>query len=323
MIMLKNTKIIKEVVEEMGGRFEEVIPERNCYYIHIKNRAFIITRQFRVVRNFISISDSTKFKDLTYTLLRRNSLPTPETFFFFRKKPGDIAKKLANIKFPIIVKDSSGSNSIGIFPYIKNMAEAKRVIKDNLPRFHSLVAQEMIFGIEYRLLVLDNKIIGALEMIPPRVLGDGKSTVEELIKKKQKSTRKRTPIDEALKKIVKEQGFSLEQILPVGELVSIKRNSSLAEGGETKDVTELVHKKVTSLCVKASDAIGHYLAGIDVICDDISVDPDKQKFGILEINGKPDIYIHYNPDHGKPRNIVKDIIKFILKIGATKKSSSV
>jgi len=321
--MLKNAQIIKRVVEEMGGRFEEVIPERNCYYIHIKKRAFIITRQFRIVRNFISVSDSTKFKDLTYTLLRRNSLPTPETVFFFRKKPGDIAKKLGNIKFPIIVKDSSGSNSIGIFPYIKNMTEAKRIIKNNLPDFHSLVAQEMIFGTEYRILVLSNKVIGALEMIPPRVLGDGKSTVEELIKEKQKSTKKKTSFDEALKKIVKEQGFSLKQILPLGKLVFIKRNSSLAEGGETRDVTKLVNKKVAALCVKASDAIGNYLAGLDVICDDISLDPDKQKFGILEINGKPDIYIHYHPTYGKPRNVVKDIIKFVINIGATRKSSSV
>jgi len=321
--MLKNAQIIKRVVEEMGGRFEEVIPERNCYYIHIKKRAFIITRQFRIVRNFISVSDSTKFKDLTYTLLRRNSLPTPETVFFFRKKPGDIAKKLSNIKFPIIVKDSSGSNSIGIFPYIKNITEAKRIIKNNLLDLPSLVAQEMIFGTEYRILVLGNKVIGALEMIPPRVLGDGKSTVEELIKEKQKSTKKKTSIDEALKKIVKEQGFSLKQILPLGKLVFIKRNSSLAEGGETRDVTSLVNKKVTALCVKASDAIGNYLAGLDVICDDISLDPDKQKFGILEINGKPDIYIHYHPTYGKPRNVVKDIIKFVIKIGATRKSSSV
>ncbi|MFA7245023.1 MAG: hypothetical protein WC070_02465 [Candidatus Magasanikbacteria bacterium] len=321
--MLANAQIIKRVVEEMGGVFEEVIPERNCYYIHIKKRAFIITRQFRIVRNFISIADSTKFKDLTYTLLRRNSLPTPETVFFFRKKPGDIAKKLGNIKFPIIVKDSSGSNSIGIFPYIKNMVEAKRVINNNLPKFHSLVAQEMIFGTEYRLLTLGNKIIGALEMIPPRVLGDGKSTVEELIKEKQKILKKKTPIDEALKKIVKEQGFTLKQILPFGKLVSIKRNSSLAEGGETRDVTDLVHKNTAALCVKASDATGNYLAGLDVICDDITLDPSKQNFGILEINGKPDIYIHYNPTHGKPRNVVKDIVNFVVKIGATKKSKNV
>lgn len=315
--MLENTKIIKKVVEEMGGKFEEVISERNCYYIHFKKRAFLITRQFRIVRNFISISGSTRYKDLTYTLLKRNNLPTPKTVFFFRKKKEDIIEKLSDIKFPIIIKNSSGSNCVGIFPYIKNLEEAKKIIEDNLLKYTSMVAQEMIFGKEYRLLVLNKKIIGALEMIPPRVFGDGKTSIEKLIKDKPKNTRKKTKIDEVLRKILQEQGFKLQSVLKEGESVS---NASWSEGGETRDVTDLVHKKIVDICVRASDSTGNYLAGIDVICDDISLDPAHQAFGILEINGKPDIYIHYTPNYGSPRNVVKDIIKFIIKIGATKKS---
>jgi energy-coupling factor transporter ATP-binding protein EcfA2 len=41
----------------------------------------------------------------------------------------------------------------------------------------------------------------------------------------------------------------------------------------------------------------------------------------LEINGKPDLYIHYNPTHGQSRNVIKDIIQFILKLSTTQKSN--
>lgn len=307
----------------MGGIFEEVIPERGCYYIHVRGKSFLITRKFRIAKNFISIEGATAYKDLTYTLLRRQTLPTPTTVFFFRKnfQQEDVQKKLSAIKFPIIIKDSAGSNSRGIFPYIKNLAEAQTVLNKEISNFRSLIAQEMIFGKEYRVLMLDDKVIGALEMIPPRVFGNGKDTIAQLIVEKQKHTRRKTPLDQTLTKILEEQGFSLDHVPNVGEIISIKKSSSLAEGGETRDVTELVNKEIISVCSKASDAIGYYLAGIDIICEDISISPATQTFGILEINGKPDIYIHYNPTHGKSRNVVKDIINFILKLSTTRKSN--
>jgi len=307
----------------MGGTFEEVIPERGCYYIHVHGKAFLITRKFRIAKNFISIAGATKHKDLTYTLLRRRFLPTPTTIFFFRKKfiLKDVASKLVDMQFPIIIKDSSGSNSQGIFPYIKTLAEAETVIKTEIVNFSSLIAQEMIFGKEYRVLMLDDKVIGALEMIPPRVFGDGKSTIAQLIAEKQKHTHRKTPIDKTLEKILKEQGFSLEHVLNAGEIASIKKSSSLAEGGETRDVTASVNKEIISICAKASDAVGDYLAGIDIICEDITRNPTTQTFGILEINGKPDLYIHYNPTFGKSRNVIKDIITFILKLNTTQKSN--
>lgn len=314
--MIKNILLIKKVVEEMGGTFEDVLPERGCYYIHLRDKSFLIKRKFRIAKNFISIVEATAYKDLTYTLLRRCSLPTPTTVFFFRKnfRREEVKEKLADIKFPIIIKDSAGSNSQGIFPYIKNLGEAQSIINEEILNFRSLIAQEMIFGKEYRVLMLNGRVIGALEMIPPRIFGNGKDTIEQLIQEKQKHTRRKTPLDRALKRILKEQGFSLEYILADGETASIRKSSSLAEGGETRDVTDLVNKKVVSVCAKASDAIGHSLAGIDLICDNISLDPSAQTFGILEINGKPDIYIHYSPNHGKPRNVVRDIINFILKL---------
>lgn len=321
--MIKNPPIIKKVVEEMGGTFEKVLPERGCYYIHLKNQSILITRKFRIAKNFISISGATKYKDLTYTLLKQKSLPTPKTVFFFKKnfKLTDIEKKLADMKFPIIIKDAGGSNSRGIFPYIRSKAEARKILKVEINNFRSLIAQEMIFGKEYRVLMLNDKAIGALEMIPPRVFGDGKKTISQLIAEKQRHARKKTPLDKTLGSILHEQGFSLKHVLKKDEVAHIKKSSSLAEGGETKDVTELIHPKIISICAQATDAIGDYLAGIDIICDDISKDPDTQTFGILEINGKPDIYIHYKPDHGQSRNVVKDIINFILKLTSLQKNN--
>lgn len=321
--MIKNPPLIKKVVEEMGGTLEEVIPERGCYYIHVRGKSFLITRKFRIAKTFIGIAGATANKDITYTLLRRASLPTPTTVFFFRKnfKPEDVTNKLATMKFPIIIKNSSGSQGKDIFPNIKNLTEAITVINKEILNFRCIVAQEMIFGKEYRVLMLDSKAIGVLEMISPSVLGDGKSTIAQLIAKKPKRAHRKTPLDQTLEKILAEQGFSLETILGVKEIASIKKRASFADGWETLDVTDQINPKITTICAKATDAIGDYLAGIDIICENISVDPAMQTFGILEINGKPDMHIHYNPTFGKSRNVIKDIINFILRLSTTQKSN--
>lgn len=314
--MIKNPPIIKEVVKKMGGTIEKVIPERGYFYISLRGERILVSRKFNISANLITGSGATKFKDLTYILLKEYGLPTPKTVCFYKKTlPGEnIDKKLETLKFPIIIKDAQGSNSKGIFTDIPNPSEAKKIVQEKIVKFRSLVAQEMVFGKEFRVLVLKDKVIGVLELIPPRIFGDGKSTIRSLIIKKQEKCQQKTAFDSALEEILKKQGCTLDSVPEKGRELYIKKNSCLAEGGETRDVTDLIHEDIKKICVRATKVIGKYLGGIDIICEDISKSPKEQKLNILEINGKPDLYIHYNPTHGKTRDVVRNIIEFILEL---------
>ncbi|OGI29416.1 MAG: hypothetical protein A2288_03800 [Candidatus Moranbacteria bacterium RIFOXYA12_FULL_44_15] len=314
--MIKNPPIIKKVVQEMGGTIEKVIPERGYFYIKIEGKKIFVSRKFKIASNFISGSEVTKFKDLTYFLLKDENLPTPKTVCIYRKTllKGQLNAKLGELKFPIVVKDAKGSNSKGVFTNIKNSNEAKEIITEQIEIFPSLIAQEMIFGKEFRILVLKNRVLGALELIPPRVFGDGERNIETLIAEKQKKTAQKTAFDSSFHEILREQGFTLKSIPEKGKEIYIKKNSCLAEGGETRDVTEIVSEDIKKVCVKATRILGKYLSGIDIMCDDISKNTIGQNFNIIEINGKPDLYIHYNPTHGQTRNVIKEIINFILEL---------
>lgn len=314
--MIKNPPIIKKVVKEMGGTIEEIIPERGYFYMNIRGKKILVSRKFKISSSSLIGGEKTKFKDLTYILLKDEKLPTPNTVCFYRKTfdEKNIADKIRALKFPIIIKNAEGSNSNGIFPNIQDLPSAQKIIRKEIRNYSCLIVQEMVSGKEYRLLILKNKLIGALELIPPRVFGNGKDSVKKLIKEKQKQTRGKTAFDKALNQILKEQSFSLKSVPKKGEIVYIRKNSSLAEGGETRDVTDIVNKSAKNIGIKAAQAVEKYLVGIDVICDDIAKDPKKQGFNIIEINGKPDIYIHYNPNHGDTRDVVRDIIEFILKM---------
>lgn len=321
--MIKNPPIIKKIAKKMGGKIEELIPERGYFFIHIKGQDIFVSRKFKISRDLVSGGEITKFKDLTYIYLQRNDLPTPKTSCIFRQTLNikKLEKELKTFSYPVIVKDAEGSNSKGIFSNIKDIADAKRIILKELGSFPRLIIQEMVFGREYRILILDQKAIGVLELIPPRVLGNGKNSVKDLILKKQKNTEKRTPFDNSLNKILEEQNLSLESVPEKGKTVYIRKSSSLAEGGETKDVTDIVNKEIVEICVKATRITKKYLSGIDIMCDDITISPKKQNFHIIEINGKPDIYIHYNPTFGETRNVVEEIINFIIKLNKENKDT--
>lgn len=314
--MKKNPKLIKQTIEEMGGIIEEVLPERGCFYFSLKGKRILVTRKFAISRSPISNGRVSKFKDLTYVLLKEHGLPTPKTVCFYKKTFNlEKAKDILNtLEYPAVVKDAQGSNSKGVFTNIATPMEALMLVQKEFKNYSQLLVQEMIFGKEFRLLVLGDRVIGALEMIPPRVFGDGVSTIQELISEKQNYTEKRTIIDDSLREILEEQGMKLESVPEKGRIVNIKKNSALAEGGETRDFTDKIHPNIEKICVEASKVMGKYLVGIDVICEDVSKDPAEQAFSILELNAKPDLYIHYNPTHGETTNVVKEIVEFIVKI---------
>lgn len=314
--MIKNPPIIKKVVEEMGGTIEKIVPERGYFCININGEKIFVTRKFQIASDFFSGSALTAYKDLTYAALKENSIPTPKSVCLYRKTliGKELDKKLSCLKYPLVIKDAKGSNSRGVFTNIQNLETAKETILREMKKFSSLIVQEMVFGKEYRVLILKNKAIGVLEMIPPRIFGDGKSTVRELIKKKQAKKYNETKFDQTLREILKEQRTSLDSILEKDREIFIKKNSCLAEGGETNNVTELIHPGIERLCADAAKAMGKYLVGIDIICEDIGQNPAKQPFSILEINGKPDLYIHYKPTHGETRNVIRNIIEFILEL---------
>lgn len=313
--MQKNLSLIKKTVLEMGGSIEEFIPERGCFYINFLGKRILIENKISLSRQSSVSRQLTRCKDITYKLLQTHNLPTPHTECFYKRtyEPEVARQKLNTLSYPIIIKDAQGSHSKGIFPFVKNPDEAFLLIEKELPHYRSMIAQEMIYGKEYRLLFLDTKIIGALEMIPPYVMGNGISTLQELIKEKQKTTEKKTLFDKVFTKIITDQDYTLESIIPKDIIVHIKRSSSLAEGGETRDVTSKVHKEIEKICALASKAVGKSLVGIDIICDDISQGPSQETFSILEINGKPDLYIHYNPHHGQTRNVIRDIIEYMIE----------
>lgn len=312
--MKKNLKVIKESVESAGGKIESLKTKRDCWRIDYKNKTFYIEGKFRIFKTVLDTTFLAKFKDLTCEIFKREGFSYPKTLVVNESHSNkEIMEMLKNIQPPFVLKDVAGSLSLGVFTNISSKKKALDILQRELKNYKKMLIQETVSGKEYRVLVLEDKVLGVLQMIPPYVIGDGKKSVLFLIEEKQKRTKNKILQEDNLIKLLEDQKESLESIPEKGKKVFLKGRSCLAEGGETIDMTDKINSQIVAECTRLASACGLALAGIDLFCDDIALPIEKQNFYFIEINSSPDLYMHYCPNFGKPRDVVRMILDYIVK----------
>ncbi|MBM9547102.1 bifunctional glutamate--cysteine ligase GshA/glutathione synthetase GshB [Leptospira sp. 201903074] len=184
----------------------------------------------------------------------------------------------------------------------------------------SIIIEEFIEGPEYRFLVLGEAVVAVCNRVPANVVGDGKSSIRQLIAKKNEDPRRGEGHKTALEKIqmseveltiLKDQGLDFDSIPEPGKQIFLRKNSNISTGGDSLDVTELVHPEFKSIAIAAAKAAGAVICGIDIISSKIESKPDPKTYAILEINFNPVLYIHEFPYSGKPRFVGDKILDLL------------
>lgn len=307
--MTKNFKLLLKEAQEIGLVTDIIYPEKEVVEISDGSRKIIVKEVFSFANDPESSSAVlAKNKEITYRLWEREGVPFPRSRYFRNNSsfPKDTTE--LGLKFPLVFKKSNGKKSIGIRTNIGSFQELERIVADSEGSF---IIQEMVFGREYRLLIFKDRLLGALELVPPQIAGNGTDTIATLIQKKNASLQKKIIINEKVMQTLEKSGLSLDSVPENGVHVSLQENSCLAEGGSSIDCTDVVHEDMLRLAQKAAHAVNMELAGIDLICEDISADPNNQKVSFLETNSFPSLSIHYDPTIGKTRRVIRDILKDI------------
>lgn len=155
---------------------------------------------------------------------------------------------------------------------------------------------------------------------PPYIIGNGKDTILELIKKLNHDPKRgyqhdnelsQIIIDEATHVILAENNLSTETILPLEKKIFLKETANMSTGGTAEDVTELVHPDIRLLAERIARITHLDVCGIDMIAKNISKPLTKNNGAILEVNAAPGFRMHLFPSEGQPRNVAKDFIDML------------
>ncbi|NMA90746.1 MAG: hypothetical protein GX972_05390 [Amphibacillus sp.] len=226
----------------------------------------------------------------------------------------EILSYASQISYPVVVKPVEGSFGRDVHLNIKDDQEltiAFNKLRDN-PKIDSILIERQYNGNDHRLYVIDDQVVAAIERIPANIVGDGESTILELIEAKNE-LRKQNPrlisclikIDKELKTFIKDQGFKLSSILDKGERLYLTDKSNISIGGDSRDVLDNLSEKVKELSIKTIAAIsGLNHAAIDLIIS------ESGEATVIEINTTAQIGSLVFPMYGTPRDVPSAIIDY-------------
>ena len=261
-------------------------------------------------------------KRITKMMLEDNGIPVPR---------GTIASKLKSViedaeflGYPVVVKPLDGHHGKGVTIGVKNADELAVAFERAREHSVKVIVEKMMVGNDYRILVVDGKLIAAAHRIPAHVTGDGRHSIQELIAIENKNPRRGhghenvmtlLKVSDITQVLLTEKGYTLETVLAEGEVFQLERTANLSTGGSAVDVTHMVHSANKFLVERAIKIIGLDVAGMDVIAPTLET-PITQNGGvIIEVNAAPGLRMHLSPSEGKQRNVGKPIIDMLFPPG--------
>ncbi|OGD61941.1 hypothetical protein A2160_01065 [Candidatus Beckwithbacteria bacterium RBG_13_42_9] len=299
-----------------GIKFEIISRRFNLLKIFYRKKyLFIKTTSFPVNNQPSCAIANNKF--LTKKVLQSFNIPMPKSWLVRTRSQAReliLEKKL----YPCVLKPAQGAHGNHVYANIESFKEFNELLplvftKADGP--NNVLVEEYISGREYRVLVVGDKVSAVMERIPAHVIGNGQSSIRQLIRefnqnplvgKKYEKPLCRIIINGEVKRNLKKLGEKFISIPKKGEMVFLRQNSNISTGGIGKDATDVVCPLVKELAVQATKAIGMVISGVDIIYNEQS-----GKAYVLELNDTPGIDIHHYPVFGQPRQVADDIVDYL------------
>lgn len=261
-------------------------------------------------------------KEDTKFLLEQAEIPVPKGDII-RSEEG-LKDTIRWIKYPIVIKPVDGNHGRGITADINNWEDALEGFKRAKEISSRVIVERYIVGEDYRLLVIDYKLVAAAKRTPAGITGDGKHSIQELIDIVNSDPRRgyghekvltQITVDNMTKTIIKDAGMTLKTVLSEGEWMGLKDTANLSTGGTSTDVTDIVHPYNVFMAERIARIIGLDICGIDIMTTDISTPLPETGGAVLEVNAGPGFRMHLAPSEGLPRNVAGHVIDMMYPPG--------
>ncbi|CAD5968160.1 Cyanophycin synthetase [Planktothrix tepida] len=266
-------------------------------------------------------------KEGTKTLLDAARLPVPKGTVI--NSLDDLENAIDEIGgFPIVLKPLDGNHGRGITLDIQTWHEAENAYQmaKNESKIGSVIVERYYKGNDYRVLVVQGKVVAVAQRVPAHVIGNGRSTLVELVEDTNRDPRRgmghenmltRIEIDRQSIDILDQQGYRLESIPKSGQICYLKATANLSTGGIAIDRTDEIHPENIWIAERAAQIIGLDIAGIDITAPDISRPLREVDGVIVEVNAAPGLRMHIQPNEGKPRNVAAPIVDMLFPPGTS------
>ncbi|HFI0237657.1 TPA: bifunctional glutamate--cysteine ligase GshA/glutathione synthetase GshB [Streptococcus suis] len=260
-------------------------------------------------------------KVVTKKILDQAGFPVPAGAEFANKEGalryyGQVASSA------IVVKPKSTNFGLGIsiFQEPASLADYEKALDIAFSEDSHVLVEEFVAGTEYRFFVLDGKCEAVLLRVAANVVGDGSSTIRELVDKKNQDPLRgrdhRSPLEiinlgdiELL--MLEQQGYTPDTVLPEGVQAFLRGNSNISTGGDSIDMTDQMDESYKQLAADMATAMGAWACGVDLIIPDRNKPASKEEPNCtcIELNFNPAMYLHTYTYAGPGQSITPKILR--------------
>ncbi len=263
-------------------------------------------------------------KEETKNLLEAASIPVPRGTIIYDEE--DMERAVRRIGYPLVFKPVNGNHGRGATINIQNWDAAVEALTLAKKVSRGVICEKFITGFDFRLLVINYQLIAAAKRTPACVTGNGKSTIKQLVEEVNNDPRRgyghekvltAIKLDEMTLNILKDKNLSIDDVLPDGEVLYLKKTANLSTGGTSTDVTDLVHPDNVFMAERIARIIGLDICGIDIMASDLSTPISQNGGAVLEVNAAPGFRMHIAPAEGLPRNVAEPVIDMLYPPGSS------
>lgn len=264
-------------------------------------------------------------KEDTHNLLSELGLPVPLQHMVYSESQA--VRAAHRIAYPVVLKPLNANHGRGVSINLNSDEEVRLAF--NTAGEHgssrAVLVESFMTGLDHRMLVVNNELVAVAKRVPGHVVGDGKSTINQLVDKVNEDPRRgighekvltRLELDDQARRLMKKAGYDETSVLPADELFYLRSTANLSTGGTAIDLTDVVHPDNRDMAVRAIRAVGLDVGGVDFLTDDITQSYKDIGGGIVEVNAAPGFRMHVAPSEGEPRDVAGKVIDMLFPPGA-------
>ncbi|MEN1940197.1 cyanophycin synthetase [Luteimonas sp. MJ174] len=262
-------------------------------------------------------------KEETNKILAALGLPVPRQQM--ASSQTDALKAARRLGGPVVLKPWNGNHGRGITINITGDDEIREAFVAAQAHSRSVIVETFQPGDDHRLLVVNGELIAATRRTPGHVVGDGRSTITELIEQVNQDPRRgvghekvltRLELDAQAELMLERAGHTADSVPAADEVVPLRSTANLSTGGTATDVTDVIHPDNREMAIRAVRAIGLDVGGVDFITPDITESYKRIGGAICEVNAAPGFRMHVAPSEGTPRDAAGPVIDMLFPPGS-------
>lgn len=324
----------RDAATRLGPSTQSIVTEakrRGIPHLRLNEHSYVQLGQGKYQRRIVAtLMDDTSAlgteiaasKGWTKQILEDHGIPVPRGQVV--SSIDEAIEAAERLGYPVVIKPINGNHGRGISANLSRVEELIEAFDKAAQISRRVVIERYLVGFDYRLLVIDRRLVAAALREPAHVVGDGRSSIEELVDEINRHPHRgevhekiltRISWDSESDAVLKLQGKNQYDIPAEGEIVYVKQTANLSSGGTAIAVTDHVHPTIRDMAERISRLIGLNVMGIDLIAPAIDRPLEAGSAGVVEVNAGPGFRMHLSPCSGESVNVAAPVVDMLFPKG--------